>query len=266
MFSNNFVVSVQVGGKSLEEDRSGCVKVPFGEEYTIFLKNKNDRKATASVKIDDEHIGTFVINANSSLNLKRPADKNVAFKFVDAVGEEAKAADKGPKDDGSTGLLEVEWKLEKKYETQYPVIPLVDYPDPPWVKRGPYETKPWKWPDPIYPYDTPKITWGDNTGNPQYIYSNSVCYNSSGPSSTMRSVTNSVVPSSTNPQGLGVTVDGNKTDQNFISTRLTTEIVSTIIRLTLRGFDKPRPDQAEIKKIQNQINDLQKKLDKLSKQ
>lgn len=91
MFKNNFVVSVKVAGKVLREFKDE-VYVPFGAEYTLFLKNTNTRRAMVTVEIDGEdalHGSKLVVLGNSSIDLERylkDANKGNKFKFIERTG------------------------------------------------------------------------------------------------------------------------------------------------------------------------------------
>lgn len=261
MYSNSFVCCVMVDGRCLEEDRAGNVRIPFNSEYTIFLKNKHDRRATAKVKLDGETIGEFVVNAHKSLELKRPESHNAAFKFVHIDSDDSRKEGKSRKEDGTNGLIEVEWKLERKEEkvkVQKEYIPM-PYPVPYIEKRPiiPYDPYPWK------PYRGPDISWTSwTTGDSYPVGSYSVSCNSSehvysanglvSSSNVMRSMKN--VP----PDDVGATVDGRETDQRFIEVYVDTESISTTMRLILRGYEKdPHDEQIKI------LQEKKKKLDQL---
>lgn len=136
MYSKNFVVVIVVNGKIVDGDKAGVVALPFGTEYKIRLRNKNNRRAVAKVFIDDENVTEdgIVVRANDYVDLERSTTKAVKFKFVSADSEAAADYGKNNKTDGSNGVIRVEWRLEKE-QTQYvqPVVPVpiaVPYPYP----------------------------------------------------------------------------------------------------------------------------------------
>jgi len=55
MFSEKFVVSLKVDGKFLR-DSEGEVKIPFGSEYEIYLKNLNSKDVVVTVQIDNQDV------------------------------------------------------------------------------------------------------------------------------------------------------------------------------------------------------------------
>src|SRR5271165_3710603 len=95
-YSHNFVATVKVGGKILREN-SNVVAVPFGAEYSIYLKNQNSVRAIVRVSIDGKPIsdvagGWFIIDANSPLELERylrngNMNKGNRFKFIERTGQ-----------------------------------------------------------------------------------------------------------------------------------------------------------------------------------
>jgi hypothetical protein len=113
MYKNGFVVAVKINDKSVEE-KDNKVILPFDSEYTLMLKNKNDRKAVARVFIDDEEAtekGRLIIDANGVVNLERFIDdinKGKRFKFVPISNNAVK--DKGSSE---KGFIEVHFQLVK---------------------------------------------------------------------------------------------------------------------------------------------------------
>lgn len=117
-YSNGYAVAVVVGGNVVEERQDGVVAVPFGAEYTIRLINRNGKRALANVIIDGNQVtgGGLIVPAYGTVNLERPTDKAVKFRFASTESEAAHAHGKaGPDTDGSKGLVRVEWYPEKEY-------------------------------------------------------------------------------------------------------------------------------------------------------
>lgn len=116
MYQSKFVVAVKSNGKVLREF-GDKVYVPFGAEYSIFLKNQNSVKAEVKVSIDGQDVlngSSLIINANGSLDLERflkDQDKGNKFKFI----ERTKAVEDGPRGIGTDdGLVRIEWQFEKR--------------------------------------------------------------------------------------------------------------------------------------------------------
>ena len=117
MYSSNFVISVLVNNKCLEENKQGIVDMAFNSEFVIRLRNKNKRDAVAVVSIDDENItgDGLIVRANSYVDLERPIYKNNnKFKFVSVNSGEAKSEGKKSEPDGRNGIIEVKWRIEKE--------------------------------------------------------------------------------------------------------------------------------------------------------
>lgn len=115
MYNNKLVASIKVSGKVLREFGE-AVKLPFGSEYSIFLKNLNSLRAIVRISIDGEDVaGDLVINANSSLDLERfirngNLDKGNKFKFIERT---SKIEDhRGIQSED--GLIRVEYEFEKE--------------------------------------------------------------------------------------------------------------------------------------------------------
>jgi len=96
----------------------GVAVVKFGAEYSILVKNNNNRRAAAHITIDGSPISTFgalVINANSEVTLERyltdSLDKGRKFKFVPL--DDPQVDDPGRSENG---LIRVEFQLEEKQE------------------------------------------------------------------------------------------------------------------------------------------------------
>ena len=56
MFKKNFVAVVKCKGKVLREYSDGTIRLPFGSEYSIYLKNEETRKALVDIKVDGENV------------------------------------------------------------------------------------------------------------------------------------------------------------------------------------------------------------------
>lgn len=71
MYSDKLVVALKVGGRILREDKD-TVTLPFGSEYSVFIKNLNSVRMQVAVTIDGEDVaGRLVIAPNSVLELER---------------------------------------------------------------------------------------------------------------------------------------------------------------------------------------------------
>jgi len=129
MYHEQFVAVVKVGNRFLREEqvsgeggglpgetrRTGRVRLPFGEEYTILLKNMSTQRAVVDVEIDGSDVldGTqLVIAPNTELELKgfMKGDRaRKAFKFIQKTEE----IQEHRGDDVSDGFIRVQYALEK---------------------------------------------------------------------------------------------------------------------------------------------------------
>ena len=113
MYNNNFVVVVKHRGKVLRESTSGVVRLPFGSDYSVLLKNKDSRKAVADVEIDGEDVATGVIvPGNTSIELKGALNGlqvRKHFRFIRKTKEISNYRGDRPDD----GLVRVEYRFEK---------------------------------------------------------------------------------------------------------------------------------------------------------
>jgi hypothetical protein len=214
MYYNNFVAVIKSRSKVLREDNKGVVRIPFGSEYTILLKNKDSRKAVVNVEIDDESVASGVIvPANKTVELKGSLNRlkvRNRFRFI----QKTKEIQDYRGDRLGDGLVRVEYKFEKKVAEPvwYYTPPVTIWPDPcDCRKKGP-----------IYGLGGT----GVNTSDCVYTCSNGVGL-PLGSCSTL--------PKSDE----GITVKGSKTRQDFVY-GCTNELESQsfVIILHLRGLTK----------------------------
>ena len=119
MFKSNFVCSIKANGKILREFKD-IVKLPFGTEFTILLKNFNTVRAQVSVSIDGTDVTEnvyLVVEPNSELELTRyikngNLNKGNNFKFIEMT--EGIEKHRGIKSDD--GVVRVEFQFEKVNE------------------------------------------------------------------------------------------------------------------------------------------------------
>lgn len=130
MYSNGFVVAVICNAKISKETMDGIIPIPFDNEYIIRLRNRNNRNAVATIKIDGENVSAdgFIVRANSFVDIERSVDKAVKFKFVSSDSQEAIDFGKNNKSDFTNGLIVVEWKFEKIEKPVYTNVFPLHYP------------------------------------------------------------------------------------------------------------------------------------------
>lgn len=213
---------VLVDGVLFREKANGVVVLPFNSEYILRFHNKHDRRAVVQIYIDGENVSGsgYIIDAHSSIDIKRYSDKDRAFKFVSLDSDEAKKVDKnGANEDKIKGTVEARFYLEKKNEQyiynksfiikKHCPQPIKTYPD---------------WP---YPYPNPKRQpypiWCNANSTPTCSYSNNV--------------TTEIHDSSLKD---GCTVSGQITRQSFSVAPIDLEDTFTSLKIFLQGLDDLR--------------------------
>lgn len=127
MYNNKLAVALKSRGKVLREFGE-TVYIPFGSEYSVYIKNMNTVRALVTVEIDGEDVGDgqqFVVGPNSSIDIERflrngNLDEGNRFKFIERTGKIEDHRGVGVED----GLVRVEFAFEKKREpVKYPYNP-----------------------------------------------------------------------------------------------------------------------------------------------
>lgn len=217
MHKKNFVAAVKVDGKILRES-SDRVELPFGSEYSIFLKNLDTVRMQAQISIDGQDAsGWLVLQPKEMLDVERffrgNKDKGHRFKFI----ERTQAVEDHRGVEAEDGLIRIEFKREKVYEA--PQVVIHSYPSYPYI-----------WPY-YYPRYEPYNFCGTlNSGGSTVIRSSDIsrgCFKSghqsinnsnasySGPISAPVVVAGMSAMST--PNDAGITVDGSLSNQRFIS-------------------------------------------------
>lgn len=122
MYKNEFVVCLKTKDGKILRDNNGVIKLPFGSEYSIYLKNLNNRKAKVEIAIDGEDVldgNSIIVDGNNISEikgfLKGDKAKN-SFKFIEKIKEISEY--RGDKIDD--GLVRVKVTYEKgKVEIPY---------------------------------------------------------------------------------------------------------------------------------------------------
>jgi len=215
VYKNNFIVVVKCGGKVLRE-QGGEVRLPFGSEYSILLKNKDSRKAVASISIDGESVtdGRIVVDGFSEVELvgflEGMSVRN-KFKFIQKTEEIVKH--RGDRVDD--GIVTVEYWFEERVEVtkKYEDVYVKKYINPWYTDQGSWTPQPYR--------DT-TITCSSDIS-------------SCSPQTTTRGgcFVNSCVPT----QDEGITVKGSETRQDFqYGSTKTLESQSNVINIVLKGY------------------------------
>jgi len=223
-YKEKFVAVIKNRGKILR-DNNGTVRVPFGSEYTIYMKNLNSRKAVVDVSVDGKDVldgNQIVLDAGHTLDLKgfmkgmRVKNK---FRFINKTKEIANY--RGDRIDD--GIVRVRFRFEKRQDS------------PVWnsiTPRPPFDGSPryyFNQPDWSYTDDS---TSGGSSSN-EVLYTASM---SNFSSSTLSSRSKAMKRSSTPKSDEGITVNGAPTNQQFYNAHVgELETSSEVIVLRLKG-------------------------------
>jgi len=124
MYANKMALAVKVNGRVLREFDGNSVRIPFGSEFSLLIKNLNAVRVQVKVSIDgtDATDGTaLVIQPNSEIDFKRfikngNFEKGNSFKFIERTDSVEQA--RGIKIDD--GLIRIEFQFEKPYQSMSP--------------------------------------------------------------------------------------------------------------------------------------------------
>lgn len=116
MYNQKLVCVVKVDGKVLRED-GDTVHIPFGSEYSIFLKNLNSVKCQVKIDIDGKSISgnsAFIIDAHREIEIERSIvsgnmDAGNHFKFIERTSKIEEFKGVGAED----GLIRIEYEFER---------------------------------------------------------------------------------------------------------------------------------------------------------
>jgi hypothetical protein len=120
------VATIKVDGEVLRED-GDIVYLPFGSEYSIYLKNLHNTGAVVSIKIDGRDIfdgDTLYVRAKGSIDLKRFLEGNMSdghrFKFIEKT--EKISEHRGDKPEDGLVVIEYQFEIPKPKSTYNPVV------------------------------------------------------------------------------------------------------------------------------------------------
>ena len=114
MYENKMVATIKANGKICREFGEK-VYIPFGQEYSILLKNLNSVRSQVRISIDDKDVlngSSLVLDANSSLELERYLvnnDRGNRFKIVERTSSIDDHLGVGIAD----GIVRVEFQYER---------------------------------------------------------------------------------------------------------------------------------------------------------
>jgi len=225
MYSNGFALAVKKNGNTLREVRRDgrmTTFLPFNSEYSIFLKNNNDRRALVNIFVDGTlAVSDLVIRPNWSGDIERflvdgNLDSGRKFKFVSL--DHPDVQDPSSQENG---VIKAEFWLEKEF--RMPAI----------------HVDPWDHKTIGYPPYRPWTKTDDNTGeftNTGGLIGSSGMRTNSISSSMLRSCN---VSKQSLTADAGATVEGGYSGQSFGTTTFgIKEPNSTILEVCLRSSDK----------------------------
>jgi hypothetical protein len=209
--SNKLVVSLKVNNKFLRDykDKDGNTNMylPFGSEYSIFIKNLNTTRAVVDIDIDGKNsVQQVVVNPSCSIELERFLDngnlnKGFKFKFIEKTDKIREHRGEQPED----GIVTVRYQFEKQV-VRHEVTHVTHHYYDDYPKQWFLSSKDWPGNIPScganYRFST--STRGMSSG-PTMMYDSSQAYYSASP----------MVTAYVNSDG--ITVKGSESNQTFIN-------------------------------------------------
>jgi hypothetical protein len=134
MYNNKMAVALKSAKGKILREFGETVYVPFGEEYSVFVKNLNTVRALVSISIDGTDIGDgtrFIVEPNKSIDIERfvkngNMNEGNRLKFIErTAGVENHRGIKA-----EDGLVRVEFWFEKP-------MPVYRHNDD-WYYKNPY--------------------------------------------------------------------------------------------------------------------------------
>lgn len=197
-YHKKLVATIKANGKILREFND-TVYVPYGSEYSIFLKNLNTVRALINITIDGTDVipGGLVMFANTELNLERFVTNHTTgnrFKFIERTPNIEQH--RGIKADD--GLIRIEFQFEKVYANT-------------WIANTTQVSDTWKIPrtDPYW-FDVQNINNIDGV-KLKCTRSVNAVYNATSATTNSSDVKTSVTDNSE----IGITVPGSISNQSF---------------------------------------------------
>lgn len=214
MYNNKLAVALKANGKVLREFKD-TVYVPFGTEYTIFIKNLNTVRASVTIEVDGQDATenvSLIINPKEELELTRfikngNLNTGNCFKFIERTANIEQHRGVGVED----GLIRIEFEFECER------LPLVNNTNwwerkigTPWYGR---EDK-FFYVDPTYSTCDTAISKGPlRSASPHGELMNSVTSNAISQQTMGFATAACAAPQSFNDAG--ITVPGSVSDQKF---------------------------------------------------
>lgn len=237
MYESKFVAAIKSNGKVLREFDKDKVYLKFGSEYSILLKNLENRRAVAKIFIDGQEVsnGGFVIDAKREVEIERfvkDLSQGNRFKFIEkTAGIEAHRGNKI-----EDGLIRIEFEFERVYVPSWT-------PDKVYYRGGPaygeLYSKGMRTGDTLDCHMIGAAS-GSQLSN---MTLNSTCVKSTlrSPGCDVRMRDNSQVTNDA-----GITVPGSISDQKFTETYCYTDGIKHTMLFVLLGSADGEPVQAPV--------------------
>lgn len=238
VYSSKFVLCVLVDGKPQKELHDGTVPIKFDSQYALRFRNKNNRRAVVKFTIDGENVSGngYIVPANNYIDIRRHFDKDATFRFVDLESPEAVDHGKnGPNTDGSKGVIEARFYLEKDYPVKVPQVHHHHH----WHERRTITPNPYPYPYPMWsngPTDSGTTWYG--TGIPSVINCSMPSGDCHALNFTAPQIPPAVFPCLGTPAPLqeGCTVEGGRSGQTFTTEYIDLETDFALLRCALKGL------------------------------
>ena len=223
MYNNKLAVALKANGKVLREFKD-TVYVPFGTEYTIFIKNLNTVRASVTIEVDGQDATenvSLIINPKEELELTRfikngNLNTGNRFKFIERTANIEQHRGVGVED----GLIRIEFEFERERQ---PMVTLTNH-QPWWDQKigSPWYGREDKiyYADPsYYTCDTAVSKGALRSTSPTHgELMNSVTCNAATFSATAAPTMGMATAACAAPQSFndaGITVPGSVSDQKF---------------------------------------------------
>lgn len=239
MYQGKMAFAVKVAGKILRE-HGEAVYLPFGSEYTLLIKNLNNRRACVRITLDGQEVvdGGLIVNANSSIDLERfvkpgQLEKGNRFKFIERTGKVEATRGIQLED----GILRVEFEFEKEYPKYEPTI-----------HHHVYHNHYNRYPLVGSFYGNVSGSLGGSAGlSDGQAYASNATFSSTETllaksGGGARSVDREIKTAGANAQNInGITVPGSVSEQKFVSTNFTGDGVTSVMVMRLFGETETAP-------------------------
>jgi hypothetical protein len=261
-YKNHFIAELKSNGQILRI-RDGFVTLPFGSEYSLYLKNLNSKKASVTIQIDGEDVldgNSLIVEPNISIELEGFLKNAIAknkFKFIKKTQEIIDH--RGDKIDD--GLIRIEFAFEKEATVIKTIINEhhTYHHDYPWRFR--------RYPEPYF-HD---VYYGGTTPNARGMIHDTLTCNQGNGSDVVGANINNIQSYNCNVKDvselanmseinelktpvddLGITVKGSEINQQFnyasIGETDPTEVIIIQLRGTnVKGTSVKKPIMAQVK-------------------